>query len=182
MNAPYLIEPDDQGCGECLHGRTWRVMGPDGTAQPTSYDDQEDAQHLADALNEAFQAGAATGIPMTTLPWKRFTPETSLPEFEQVMVWDNQYQTPTSIMYHKISWAFEELQKFHFTHYLEKNCVPKPVDDPVAVQPELQAPEAPAITEPAAITDWTDDIPFAWAALIPLAGLMWHATKTLLQV
>jgi hypothetical protein len=56
-NEPYFVEVDQNGCERCGHGKTWTVVGPDGVAHSQSFDDVEDAESLADALNGAFFAG-----------------------------------------------------------------------------------------------------------------------------
>lgn len=53
----YFIEVETNGCERCGHGKLWAVVGPDGVAQATMYEEPEDAQALADALNEAFWRG-----------------------------------------------------------------------------------------------------------------------------
>ncbi len=56
-NDAYFIEVDTNGCPTCGKGKTWSVVGPNGMASSTSYEDEEDAQNQADQLNEAFWHG-----------------------------------------------------------------------------------------------------------------------------
>ncbi len=62
--APYFIEVDQQGCSKCNAGRSWNVVGPDGVALSTSYMEEEDAQDLADDLNDAFGKGVGAVTPV----------------------------------------------------------------------------------------------------------------------
>lgn len=52
-DEPYIIEVSDLGCSQCGTGRTWWVIGPDGE-RPQTFDEEEDAQQLAHALNAAY--------------------------------------------------------------------------------------------------------------------------------
>lgn len=63
MKTPYRVEMDHIGCMNCKANRTWQVVGPGEVAMATSYDDKDDADALADALNDAFEEGrvAANG-------------------------------------------------------------------------------------------------------------------------
>jgi hypothetical protein len=54
---PYFIEVDTNGCGHCGAGRTWLVVGPDGYGGSQSFEDEEDAAHLAQILNDAYWMG-----------------------------------------------------------------------------------------------------------------------------
>lgn len=54
---PYFVEVDSNGCERCHSGKTWTVVGPDGDQQSQSFDNEEDAEYLADALNEAYALG-----------------------------------------------------------------------------------------------------------------------------
>lgn len=54
---PYFIEVDSNGCSHCGAGRTWCVVGPDGMASSTSYEDEDEASKLAERLNEAYWHG-----------------------------------------------------------------------------------------------------------------------------
>lgn len=59
-DEPYFIEVDSNGCSKCGAGRTWTVCGPDGSWLSTSYEGeegQEQAEWLADILNQAYWAG-----------------------------------------------------------------------------------------------------------------------------
>lgn len=57
FDEPYFVEVDNNGCEKCGAGKTWTVVGPDGVAQGQSFENVEDAEALADALNGAFFAG-----------------------------------------------------------------------------------------------------------------------------
>lgn len=54
---PYFVEVNNDGCSRCGHDRTWTVVGPDGVALGQSWVDEDDAQDVADWLNEAYEAG-----------------------------------------------------------------------------------------------------------------------------
>jgi hypothetical protein len=55
-DAPYFIEVDQNGCSKCGEGRSYRVIGP-VRDESTSYAEEEDAQAVADSLNEAYELG-----------------------------------------------------------------------------------------------------------------------------
>ena len=57
--GPYFVECDKEGCERCGAERTWTVMTPpDGeTALGESWVSRDDAEHVAELLNEAFQEG-----------------------------------------------------------------------------------------------------------------------------
>ena len=54
---PYFVEVDTNGCDRCSHGKTWCIVGPDGVAGSQSFEDEEAASDLAEAMNEAYYAG-----------------------------------------------------------------------------------------------------------------------------
>jgi hypothetical protein len=54
---PYTVEIDRAACEHCGEGTTWMVVDPDGVGDSTSFLEQEDAEHLARALNAAFERG-----------------------------------------------------------------------------------------------------------------------------
>lgn len=54
---PYHVAVDENGCGHCGVGRQWTVVGPDGVACGTSWDEEEDADHFADQMNDAYWNG-----------------------------------------------------------------------------------------------------------------------------
>lgn len=58
-DQPYFIEVDTNGCDKCGHDRTWCIVGPDPDEQATSasYGDEDEAQHICDALNDAYYRG-----------------------------------------------------------------------------------------------------------------------------
>lgn len=53
----YRVEADEPPCGSCGRGGEFAVVGPDGTALPTTFEDEDDALDLADDLNVAYRAG-----------------------------------------------------------------------------------------------------------------------------
>lgn len=57
---PYYIEIDTIGCHTCGLGKTWMVVGPDGCGGGTSYGDKDEAEEIADMLNEAYAKGGST--------------------------------------------------------------------------------------------------------------------------
>lgn len=57
---PYFVEVDNNGCPHCRAGRNYTVIGPDGLGCGTSYDDEEDAMHMAEELNAAYFTGRAS--------------------------------------------------------------------------------------------------------------------------
>ncbi|HZV46892.1 MAG TPA: hypothetical protein VFG06_06070 [Thermodesulfovibrionales bacterium] len=62
---PYRIEIDNEGCTHCGHNKTWAVIQPDGILLGTTYGIEEDAQDMADELNDAYEAG--TGDLLNTI-------------------------------------------------------------------------------------------------------------------
>lgn len=59
---PYFVEVDSNGCGHCGAGRTYTVIGPDGVAAGTSWENEEDADAYADAMNEAYAHGQVNPV------------------------------------------------------------------------------------------------------------------------
>ena len=55
--SAYRVEVDHEGCEKCGAERTWTLIGPDRYAIGISYGKQEDAEEMADDLNEAFEKG-----------------------------------------------------------------------------------------------------------------------------
>lgn len=53
----YRVEIGSPACPHCDTGATWDVIGPDGIATGTSYDDEPDADEMAAALNHAYELG-----------------------------------------------------------------------------------------------------------------------------
>lgn len=53
----YRVEANP-GCGTCGRGGSFDVVGPDGIAIGTSFDDEADAQERAGELSAAFRLGA----------------------------------------------------------------------------------------------------------------------------
>lgn len=63
MSTPaYTVEVDCGGCECCGDGKTWTVVMPDGVAMGQSFFNSEDAESLADLLNDAFDAGRASKL------------------------------------------------------------------------------------------------------------------------
>ena len=58
----YMVVTDTSACERCGAGHTWTICGPDGVNGSTSYADEADAEHEADILNAAYNAGRASGI------------------------------------------------------------------------------------------------------------------------
>ena len=60
---PYTVEVDNNGCEKCGTGRTWVVVYhaglPDEIGDSCSYGNPDEPEHLADALNEAYERGMA---------------------------------------------------------------------------------------------------------------------------
>ena len=55
--SAYYVEVDHDGCGHCSAGKTWTVVGPDGTGQAISWGTQDEADDVAAMLNAAFECG-----------------------------------------------------------------------------------------------------------------------------
>ncbi len=57
MSAAYLVdlENPDTGCSQCGSGRLYCIVGPDGVALGTMFDQREVAEDLAEELNRANQ-------------------------------------------------------------------------------------------------------------------------------
>lgn len=53
----YSIEVVDQGCVTCGHEKRWCVVKPDDSQHHTEYEDEEQAQEIADLMNEAYLEG-----------------------------------------------------------------------------------------------------------------------------
>lgn len=58
--GPYLVEVGKKGCERCCAGKQWTVVGPDDVAHSESFENPDDAEALAMALNDAFSLGAAS--------------------------------------------------------------------------------------------------------------------------
>lgn len=59
--SEYHVEKEKPACATCGCGGNWIVIDPDGFGGSVSYDLQEDAQEVADMLQDAFQKGIAKG-------------------------------------------------------------------------------------------------------------------------
>jgi hypothetical protein len=57
MSQPYKVIVDDDGCRECQSERTWCILDPYEVASSTSYGDEEEAEHICELLNTAYQQG-----------------------------------------------------------------------------------------------------------------------------
>ena len=57
----YHIEVDINGCDKCGSGRCWLIIGPDGYGGGQSYGEEEEADHICEMLNDAFDRGVAAG-------------------------------------------------------------------------------------------------------------------------
>jgi hypothetical protein len=62
LGAAFRAEVDCEGCESCQAGRLWRVVGPDDFALGTMYGDREEAEWVADCLNDAYEHGRASGL------------------------------------------------------------------------------------------------------------------------
>lgn len=60
QDEPYFVEVDSNGCERCNAGKTWTVVGPDGCAASQSWEQEEDAEAFADAMNVAYWMGKGT--------------------------------------------------------------------------------------------------------------------------
>lgn len=58
----YAVVVMSPACEHCGVGETFAVLGPDGVYGSTSYLDLADAEHEAEILNAAYNAGRASGI------------------------------------------------------------------------------------------------------------------------
>jgi hypothetical protein len=58
----YLIDLETPGCENCGQGERWCVFGPDGVALSTMYEYKDDAQWMADRMNDAFELGHSMAI------------------------------------------------------------------------------------------------------------------------
>ena len=62
MDHPYFVERDPQHvtCNQCGAGSLWMVVfRPTDTSESTMYGSQDEAQDVADMLNDAFRNGKA---------------------------------------------------------------------------------------------------------------------------
>lgn len=59
---PYRVEVDNGGCERCSHGMTWTVVGPDGVAAGTSWEDEDVAGYQAGILNDAYRVGHSAAL------------------------------------------------------------------------------------------------------------------------
>lgn len=55
----YRVEQTDAGCPECGHGAYWSIVRPDGVAFARDFADKEEAEDLAEMLNDARLGGRA---------------------------------------------------------------------------------------------------------------------------
>ena len=61
---PYFVEVNNNGCSKCGHDRTWDVIDPDGFALDRSWEDEEEADWIAEILNEAYKMGERSMTPI----------------------------------------------------------------------------------------------------------------------
>lgn len=54
-DGPYRPEIDQPSCDHCGRGATWHVVGPNNVADGRSWENEDDAEDLAAALNEAYR-------------------------------------------------------------------------------------------------------------------------------
>jgi hypothetical protein len=188
MTAAYRTEEDNPGCSDCGQGMTWHVVGPDKVASSTSYEDEEDADHLTRELNRAYELGQAAGGP-AAITWIKFAAESMPPHLARVLVWDAQLNIVAPMfVYESPEETLKQARKLEYSHWvLESVIQPPPVEaapaenalhEAAAESPSPDPARQPVTCDP----DWGDDIPFVWAALIPFAGLLAYATQTLFQV
>lgn len=58
-DTPYYVDVDEVGCEKCKHGMYFTIVfRPTETAEGISYGDEDEAQELADRLNDAYSKGA----------------------------------------------------------------------------------------------------------------------------
>ena len=62
IDESYFVEVDQNGCSHCGAGRSWIVVDPDGVGGGKTYLDYDDAQEVADMMNESFQRGVSCSI------------------------------------------------------------------------------------------------------------------------
>lgn len=60
----YGVKEANPGCAHCGAGKTYDVIGPGGVAESITWDDIEDAEAFADALNDAYRQGQETAPPI----------------------------------------------------------------------------------------------------------------------
>lgn len=159
MNRPYRVEISDRGCGECQTGMTWWVVGPDEIASSTSYDEEEDANSLAAALNAAYELGQQR---TPANPWVKFSAETT-PRSTQLLTWDYEYSTAGSMYTSGPDGVEADLQHariMKYSHWMLATAMRGPPQEelPVIEPP----PPAPAVIAAPLETpvSWEDDIPF----------------------
>lgn len=59
MSDYYTVECDEDGCESCGAGKSWQVVDGEGVGGGTSYHKREDAEEIADLLNDAYERGKA---------------------------------------------------------------------------------------------------------------------------
>ena len=57
----YRVEVDNRGCARCGARKSLTVVGPDDVALGESWELQDDAESVAELLNEAFEKGRTLG-------------------------------------------------------------------------------------------------------------------------
>ena len=56
-DPPYQVYVDHKFCDHCGAVQTWAVVGPDGLRHSESFTDEDDAEAIANALNDAYEHG-----------------------------------------------------------------------------------------------------------------------------
>jgi hypothetical protein len=58
MESPYIVEMQNEGCSQCGHDAQYAVVYvPEQIGQSQTWGDREEAEHIVDMLNEAFERG-----------------------------------------------------------------------------------------------------------------------------
>ena len=58
MKPPYTVEVEREGCTYCGEGKQWEVYDDDEVGiGGSTFGTQEEAEHLAELLNDAFERG-----------------------------------------------------------------------------------------------------------------------------
>lgn len=57
----FTVVADTEGCAHCKAGARWTVQGPDWIAIGQSFEREEDADDVADLMNQGYAAGYKAG-------------------------------------------------------------------------------------------------------------------------
>ena len=61
VEGPFIVESEGRGCDKCGAGEFWNVVfKPEDVALSTAYGDKEEAEDLAEDLNNAFRKGVSS--------------------------------------------------------------------------------------------------------------------------